>query len=230
MRCMSAAIAVLILSLNPATACAVSISITNAGFELPVASNGQFVPWGVSLPGWAVSEAGTYDVGVMNPSVVQFPSEAPQGNNVVNMARDGRIDQILSSVLTSGQYTLSLQVGRSLSQPMSPFVIQLLAAGVPLVQTSSASPTPGTFTTVSLNYLATNSDPNLGQALAIRIDLTGGVDSGPQFYGDDVHLEYLPVPEPSGMLLTVLAAIGIGFRFAAGLATSVICRRRHDQS
>jgi hypothetical protein len=43
MRCASATIAVLLASFIPAVANAVPISITNAGFELPVASNGQFV-------------------------------------------------------------------------------------------------------------------------------------------------------------------------------------------
>jgi hypothetical protein len=209
MRRATAVIAVLFASFLPATARAVSLPVTNAGFELPVAVNGQFVH---SVgPGWVASEELGSDAGVMNPAVALFPSEAPEGSNVVNLSRGGRIDQILSDVLTPGDYTLTMQVGRSVNEPMSPFIIHLLAAGVSLVQTSTASPAAGTFTLVTLNYSATDSDPNLGNPLAIRIDLTGGTSSLPQFYADDVQLEYLPVPEPSSLVLAAIGLVGMFF-------------------
>jgi hypothetical protein len=207
MRPVTAAIAAIFVSFVPAAAQAVSIPIINAGFELPLAANGQFVH--SVAPGWVASEELVFDVGVMNPTVALFPAEAPQGSNILNMSREGRIDQVLSSVLAPGWYLLSMQVGRSLTEPISPFVISLLAGGTPLVQTSTASPAAGTFSLVTLNFLATNSDPNLGQALAIRIDLTGGTNSAQQFYADDVRLEYLTVPEPSSLALAGLAAVGL---------------------
>ena len=50
-------------------------------------------------PGWVASEELGLDAGVMNPTVAVFPAEAPEGSNILNMSRDGRIDQVLSSVL-----------------------------------------------------------------------------------------------------------------------------------
>jgi hypothetical protein len=216
MHTVSAAIAAFFIGFVPTVASAAWISITNAGFELPGAVDGQFQ---LSVgPGWVRSELqSSYDAGVMNPTPLRFPAEAPEGNNVLNMARGARIDQVLSDVLTPGDYTLTMQVGRSLLEPMSPFIIQFLGGGISLVQTSSASPAPGTFTLVTLNYSATGSDPNLGSALAIRIDLTGDSNGQPQFFGDDIQLEYL-VPEPGSLALA-----------AVGLVGSFFCYRRHKR-
>jgi hypothetical protein len=202
--------ALLVALLLPAAASAVSLPIVNAGFENPAVPDSQFVH--DSPPGWSCSEEEVFDCGTMDLSVADFPLGAPEGENVVNLSRGGRIDQVLSSVLTPGTYTLSIQVGQFMNNPLSPYSVQLLAGGNLLAQSSSATPAPGTFQTLSFTFLAGPNHPALGSPLAIAIDLFGDSSVVPQFAADDVRLDYSPVPEPATPILVACGLICLGTR------------------
>lgn len=185
------------------TALAVSIPITNSGFELPVLSDGQFTDR--SVPGWVGSNANDVNnFGVYNPTT-DFSSPVLEDNNVAYIER-GNILQDLSDSLLVGQYTLTLEVGNSIFDPPSPFLVSLQAGGNTIVQANTPNPADGTFATVTMNYVATASDPNLGGVLRIILEDVG-FDKATESYFDDVQLEYEPIPEPGPIFLVVTSAM-----------------------
>jgi hypothetical protein len=186
-RPLSAAIAAYALLIGAACVHAAPIAITNAGFE-----NFALVDEDYSndlIPGWTGTLGGVdYLFGIYNPPASVFPAQAPEGQNIAFIQR-GAIFQRLSEALTLGKYTLSVQVGDSLIDPLSPFTVELRAGGAVLAQSTSPVPANGTFGLVTVNYEALEGHPSLGQQLEIRL-VDDGFDYVTEPYFDDVRLDF----------------------------------------
>ena len=186
---------------------AAPIAIVNAGFEMPVLADNDAT--NNAIPGWTGTDIGdAFNFGVYNPSAAFFPGQAPEGANVAFIER-GAIFQVLASVLQPGSYSLSVLVGDSLVDPVSPFTIELRAGATVLAQASAPAPADGSFTLVTAGYQATALDPLLGLPLEVRL-IDPGFDKTTEPYFDDVRLDFTArnaeVPEPATV---VLLSIGL---------------------
>ena len=206
-----------VLVLTAGSAWAVPVTIQNPSFEAVVLANGAFTP---SIPSWSFSGG---DTGTFNPTVAAYPAEAPDGQNVAYVSQgsapgDIVTQQILSELLTAGTtYTLEVQVGqRADGLTFGSFDLQLVAGGVVLASNNTASPAAGTFQNVMVVHTPSAGDPQLGQALEIR--LVASVAGGQQINLDDVRLDAAPqVPTVPGVGLVILAVAlaALGAVFAA---------------
>ena len=188
---------------------ATMVFVENAGFEDPSLPNGDFV---FSVPGWTQTFglSGTY-----NLRVEQFPDEAPEGENVLflsgssggNRNQPASVSQILTEVLTiNTTYTLQTEVGNRLDANFSGYSVELLAGGNVLAIEDSLSPSDGTFETSILSFTANPGNPNLGQALEIRLSAPG---SQPNF--DNIRLDATVIPIPASVVLFSMGLIGLTF-------------------
>ncbi len=135
------------------------------GFENPdLPGDGGNTGNGV-IPGWILDWDGSADI--FNPTALDFPGEAPEGNNVMRMGR-GMAELILPYSLMHGSWELTLMVGDSGIEESTPYRVELVA-GDTVLGDGSVVPADGGFTPLSILYTAMESDPLLGQNLAIRI-------------------------------------------------------------
>jgi hypothetical protein len=121
-----------------------------------------------------------------------------------NLLERGNISRGFASVLTVGEYTFTLEVGNSVFDPPSPFLVSLQAGGDIVAQANSPIPADGTFSTDTVNFRATANDPNLGAALRIVLE-DPDFDKATESYFDDVRLDYEPIPEPNAIVMMGLA-------------------------
>ena len=179
--------AILALTVQVKTSVAALLPIVNAGFEAPLLIDDNFTD--DTIPGWEGTISGpNFNFGVYNPRASVFPGQAPEGLNVAYI-QSGTIFQTLNEGFALGKYTLSVWVGDSLADPVSPFTVELRAGSVLVAQASSPIPADGLFTLVTLNYEAVEGAPGLGQLLQIRlIDNDLGQVTEPYF--DDVRLDF----------------------------------------
>ncbi|MEX2176926.1 MAG: PEP-CTERM sorting domain-containing protein [Pirellulaceae bacterium] len=183
------------------------VAVVNPSFESPITAT--FTP---GITGWT----GTGDFGVFRPDS-HFPAyngvDPPDGAQVA-YSDGGLISQILSTLLMGETiYTLKVDIGNRLDLFFPGYSIGLYAGGNLLASSSSPTPADGTFATSTVQYVSPVNDPNIGQALEIRLISNGG-----QVNFDNVILDATPTPEPS-----TLTVIGLG---AVGLAVSAWRRRK----
>jgi hypothetical protein len=186
-----------------------TIPITNFSFEADVLAPGAFDLGNV--PGWTGSPSAFFST--FHPTATQFPGGVPDGVNVAAVQL-GSIFQTLSATLTANtQYTLMVGVGQRADFPLGSYLITLEAGGSVLALESSQTPSPGTFATSTISFLAAPGNPHLGQALTIRLAETG---NGQVDY-DFVRLDgtsTAAIPEPASATL-----------IAAGFAALTLLRR-----
>ena len=153
------------------------------------------------IVGWTIT--GTGDAGTFRPSANEYPGGGgltnpatgiPDGVNVA-FSNGPEISQVLSEKLTAGlPYSLSVDIGNRNDIPLPDFTIALLAGGNLLTSVDSTSitslPADGTFSTVTLSYLAASDNPFLGQTLEIQLINNGGA----QMNYDKVSLSTIPLP------------------------------------
>jgi hypothetical protein len=189
-----------------------SIPIANASFEVTVVGLG-----GTStlIPGWTqIGTSSTY-----GPTATQFPGGVPNGSNVAAVDYGASISQTLAATLTAGiQYALVVSVGQRADYSLSGYLISFDAGGNLLASVSSPIPAPGTFTAVTVSFLALPNNPYLGEALSIILATTGYNQA--EF--DAVSLDgpgISTAPEPGTwvLMLTGLALVGATARRKAGI-------------
>lgn len=217
---------------------AVSLSVSNAGFEDPVLADRGFTVL-APIPGWgkydpsglippSVPSDGTTptDAGVYNPPTDAYSNQAPEGNNVgfafvTQSPGSGVIGftQTLASTLTADTiYNLNVEVGDPIDYDgfgltgFPGYAVQLLAGGTVLAEDNNTlRPTEGTFATSTVSYTSSVNSPSLGQPIEIRLlNLNLPQGSGSEVDFDNVRLAAEPVPEPSA-ILGILAATSIGY-------------------
>lgn len=127
------------------------------------------------IPGWTLSNPNG-GAGTFNPSVLSYPDEAPEGNNVAwSSASDVVISQVLTDVVVPNTlYILEVAVGNRLDTPFPGYSLELFAGGGFLNKiVSPVIPEAGRFATATLTYASQPGDPNAGQPLEIRLESFG---------------------------------------------------------
>jgi hapalindole H/12-epi-hapalindole U/12-epi-fischerindole U synthase len=225
----------LAIAIDAPKAGAVSLAISNPGFENPVLQDGRFST--NILPGWQLYDplglvppngsATDSSIGAFNPTSTPayISNGVPEGKNggfvyLTQTSGSGvvGISQTLSSNLTAGtNYKLSVNVGDPKDFSIfgiggfPGYTVQLLAGGNVLAQdNNSLKITEGTFATSTVSYTALASDLNIGKPLEIRLlNLLQGNGRDVDF--DNVKLDATTaIPEPTSAVGTLfIGAVGV---------------------
>ena len=216
--------AVAVLFALSATAGAAGLAITNAGFEDPPMTEGNY---NYEIPGWDYIPTGLGGAGVWNPDATGaifygYGGLAPEGLNVAWIESgwidntpdnpddddwtnvEGGIAQVLADTLTANTaYTLTVEIGNSYYYDWGEgYKVQLLAGGNLLAEDdSSLTPAIDTFETSTVTYTS-GASVTPGQALEIR--LLAKIGNG-ELDVDNVVL----TPEPTTMGLLGLGALAL---------------------
>jgi hypothetical protein len=136
--------------------------------------------------------------------VAQF-SGVPDGVNVA-YSHGPSISQTLAATLAANTtYTLEVEIGDANNFVFGGYKVQLLAGSIVLAEDNNTLvPPDGDFVTSTVVFTALPSDPNLGQALAIKLL---PLDAETSF--DYVRLDATAVPEPGTFALIAMGAIGL---------------------
>ena len=173
------------------TSYAAPVPITNAGFETDVFADGGFAN-GLAT-GWTLTPgAGTFNP---NNTTHMPPSGAPEGQNTL-FINSGNVSQVLATNLVGNSiYTLNVEVCDRADGPTPVYLIELLAGATVISNDMStlAPVAPGSSClTSTISYTSTQSDPEIGNALQIRLSRTIG--AGGQVNYDNIRLDASPVP------------------------------------
>lgn len=226
------------LTVDAQSSNAVSLSVSNAGFEDPVLADKEFTVL-APIPGWGKYDpsglipasapsdgSAPTDAGAYNPPIDAYPNQASEGNNagftfVTQSPGSGVIGftQTLASTLTVDTiYNLNVEVGDPVDYDdfgltgFPGYAVQLLAGGTVLAEDNNTLRlTEGTFATSTVSYTSSVNSQNLGQPLEVRLlNLNLAQGSGREVDFDNVRLAANPVPEPSS-ILGILAATSISY-------------------
>jgi len=183
-----------------------AVWIENAGFEIPLKDDDLYSDNFDDCPGWSAIDnvfGGVWDISASN-----YGGNAPEGENIayVYNATAG-IEQVLAeTVKADTTYTLTVEVGKNVAPiaAWTGYTVQLLAGGNLLgADDNSLTIEPDKFETSTVTYSSgadAVADPNVGQALTIRLLSLGGGEVN----FDDVQLSTLgPAPNPYIVNLTL---------------------------
>jgi len=230
---------------------AASVTIVNPGFEDTTGGApfneftfGPFAGWNLYDPG-SITSGGSgpqYWIGTLQPTGEFFPG-APEGSRVAiayNVAAAGGggeygLQQTLTHTLQANTtYTLSALIGNIASgtavnsqffnlDGFPGYRVDLLAGATLLGTTQTINPSiaEGTFELAQWQYTTGASDPELGQALTIRLVNLNVVDgSFPaadlEVDFDNITLTAVAIPEPAGGFILAMAVVGLGLRRRRG--------------
>jgi hypothetical protein len=226
----------LLVAVVSISASAEEVAIVNPGFEFADLGNGDW-NWLMDNEGWGYFANGG-DLGSWNPMAIDFPNEAPAGENICwtnpgGVGVPGGFAQVLAETLRAETtYTLTVEVGNSPLYSWGGYKVQLLAGGIPqetgdgtdytgavtggnlLAEDDNSLTIPeGTFKTSTVVFDSTVVDPSLlGEPLQIRLLCRGNTSAGDEAYFDYVKLYADPPPPVSGPL-TVKLTLGVNDEF-----------------
>jgi len=199
------------------SAWAVSIPVTNPGFEDPFKVEGAPITYN-DIVGWPPNPATSLNIsGTFNPTTAYYDGEAPEGQMIAFVNGTGQfIYQTINQEITPGlTYTLQVDVGRSKFatagwdyqvelrgyRSSDNSYIQLLASD------TSLAPELGQFLTSTVTWTAPDSLGGLAyDRLGIGLVNLGSV----QVNFDDVRLEAVPIPAAAWLFGSgLLGMVGI---------------------
>jgi hypothetical protein len=189
------------------------IEVKNSGFESPVISTEGSTS--SVLTNWSLSSGGNASGAGLNPSISQFPGQAPEGQNVAWSSNREIFQYLDAVVLANTTYTLQVEVGNRLDKPFAGYRIRLYGLNISSVTLAedrdTVSPADGNFETSTLVFTTGSSDETLGRTLGISLFAFNGVDPyDAQACFDNVRLEATMVPEPTDMIgLSGMLLIGL---------------------
>lgn len=195
---------------------AVSIAITNPGFEAQALADGAWID--STITGWSITGTSSeITAGPWDPTTSHY-SAIPEGENVA-FSKGPTIAQVLSTSLAPDTvYTLRVDVGHRKDQSTFPsYAVDLRAGSTLLGSASSPVPVADQFLTSTVMYTS----PAVGLPtgfLEIRLQVPEGGGGYSQVNFDNVRLDataVAAVPEPSTVGLLGLAGLvwlGHGWR------------------
>lgn len=191
-----------------AVAHAAPASLTNPSFEDPPQGEVGFTDYNAganpnAIPGWTITGGG--NAGVFNPGTGQYPGQGATDGSQVAFSNGGNtIAQAVGVLQAQTQYTLQVDLGDRTDTPFPTYQIQLFAGGQVVAQNAtSLTPPDGGFVTDTVTFTTGTSHPVLGAAMEIRL-ISGGVQAN----FDKVRLDVTAVPEPTGLAVLGVAALG----------------------
>ncbi|MBD2461191.1 PEP-CTERM sorting domain-containing protein [Oscillatoria sp. FACHB-1407] len=161
----------------------VSLSILNPSFEDDVLGGDGSVDY---VTGWQILSSSLWSVGTYRPGSGLYVAHVPDGVNVAYANSGSLFQRLTDSLAANTQYTLGVDVGSRPPYGFPGYQIDLLAGETVIASVSSPVPEFGKFISTELVYTASESDPLLGQPLAIRLS-SGGI----QVNFDNVRLTAL---------------------------------------
>jgi hypothetical protein len=212
---------------------AAPVAVNNFSFEDPVAADAAL---NTATPtGWTTSGGSGTWKGVYNPTNTQFagatgsPGTLPSPANGAQAAffqyngAVGYLFQNVGALLPDTQYTLTAAVGHRLDNSSDVTAFAGLVNGIDLTGTPLSSntfafingtSTKGVFTDLVASFMTGSS---VSGDLTIAIGVTAGTNRGnaPQMVMDNVRLDATPIPEPSSIVLILVALMVYGRRPAA---------------
>ncbi len=222
------------VALSVRSAHAVSISITNPGFETNVLAAGAGTS--TAPTGWSSGASIAANGIAYHPTATELPSGAPEGQNIVGVFGAGSLFpfSLFQNVgtVSAGTYLLTYDVGNLVGYSTAGYQVLLQAKGASTTalgtDNNSLSPLAGgQFKPGSISVTVGAGSPLIGQTLAIKLVSLGGSLSSPtNAFFDDFKLQLTPVPEPgtfalAGCGLALFGAVVIRKRAKAkGRATS----------
>lgn len=179
------------------------VTITNAGFENPVTTDGTL---GAAPLNWTLFNGAT--VNTLNPSTFDLSLEAPEGQNVglvtSNNSENGISQTLATPFWADAAYTLSVKVANTKVTTGFPgYRVQLVVNGTVIAEDdNSLSVAEDAVVTSTVNYTY---NPGLhaslvGQPLEIRL-LSKGITASEEVGFDDVQLSATlvnPLAQPAG--------------------------------
>lgn len=192
-----------------------TVPIANAGFEDPVLGDGQQNGPGYDVPGWVeYDEEYPWAFDIFNPDAGTIATQAHSGQNVLMSLAYHPATQYLEQELATNlepatRYTLSAWVADPDARSALNNVQLMLYAGKSLLGTTTVQlATAGVWTNGSLVLETTNSHPQLGQPLKVR--LMWGDHASYRVRVDDVMLDAIRLFTNGPSAPTSLAATSFG--------------------
>ena len=221
--CLYVGLALMALGLLlPGSASAAAISITNASFEDPVLPNDYDQTASGVVPGWtSVFEAGyVYNVGDQSGGYGMYDalgSGTPRGGQGTNIWfgvwNNNGLDQTLTSTIQAGTYTLTMGAGTIVQQfaNRANFEIRLGTPAFPDLSKyvgSGAELVSGEFVDRSTTLVVPSDSLLIGSNIQIGVRMSL-YQADPRLMLDNVRLDFVPVPEPSAVVLLISGVLGL---------------------
>lgn len=197
-----------ILSL-PVLSHALPVYIANSNFEADYVNEGvqQY-----SVTGWSIEEGDCWfcRAGVLNAADFMFANGIPEGDNVGFASAGASLYQQLDYVLRPDtQLTLSADVGWRLDAGLpssSPgYYIGLFAGDTEIASMYDRLGPIGEFSTATVQYIVSDSDPLLGERITIRLSNKHYWNQvsfdNVSLNNDELQREVPSVPEPATLFL-----------------------------
>jgi len=192
-----------------------TVPIVNAGFEDPVLGAGQQNGPGYDVPGWVeYDEEYPWAFDIFNPDTGTIVAQAHSGQNVLlSLAYRPATQyvelQLAASLELDMRYTLSAWVADPDAKSPLNNIQLMLFAGTSLLGAATVQPaTAGTWTNSCLVLETTNSHPQFGQPLKVR--LMWGDHASYRVLVDDVALDATRLVTNSPSAPASLAAANFG--------------------